>query len=790
MKRETRNKKRTDQNRVATSDSARVLRRRPSIRLFLVVILASAVVFLVPSVGCNSWRSIGRVDSSRGEFLLNDKDSSDLWRASASDESSNDLSIRGQEVGTYEVAPYVDDGAKKTTTFADRFKHMFRKPQRSASVTEGYSSPIPNNYSTPASVRLSSSERSNFADSSRYVKGDASPSETRASLSGMPNSFDASKESFWAKFFRPSRNDRVESEPEPSVERRAGGLAREDGSNDELRRLDRSSYGELQPSGQIYVRKRWTTRDANDATESGAVANRQNAVANRQNDAVDARVANSRNELGALLIRCYDMRRFLPPFDVVEQYYYPSGIVETFSEDETTSAFHSVGPYRSRSYSPVVDATTDASIAQTSPYSSPTARSVYAAPNVARMPKTDADESESQVSDSLERRGEFSWFDFAPGSLTPSEQSPDANLAVNFEESKSLAPSEAPERYEGKTNGYRSADEILDESARRQKNAGAFNAPKSVSYETPANEKDSSLNASSIGNDVFGESSAPSVLDVSAFLGRQDEINGAVVALNSVNERKSENASAPLKREEIEWIKRVKEAIQSLLNERAELKKRGENTSLCDARLRLLYLVVGEYDRQIQTIEDADDPLKVFWQKECDGLETLLHNKLEEIDPVFVAETLRSGLDSFFEICDVQIRKALLVDAPACFGLYEARVKTYRPGEVVYAYAELDYVVDKETPRGHEIAVECRWRLLDSNGNALTEFQTQRCENVAETRLRDVVLNVSVPLSDAIVPNDYLLELEIVDLNARESAAATKRLVVKVAADSVPNARG
>ena len=255
-------------------------------------------------------------------------------------------------------------------------------------------------------------------------------------------------------------------------------------------------------------------------------------------------------------------------------------------------------------------------------------------------------------------------------------------------------------------------------------------------------------------------------------------------APSSLDARKSDAvSSAPLTREEIAWIEQIKNAIQSLLVEREEHKQRGDDVRICDARLRLLYLVIGEYERSIQEIEDESDPLRVFWEKECRGLETLLQNQLEEIDPTFVAERLRSGLDSFSGLCQLRIRKTLLVEAPACYGLFEERVDPYEPGEPLYAYSELDYVTSRETENGFSIDVECRWRLLDAKGTPLTSFETQRCRNLSETKLRDVVLNVSVPLSEELKSGVYLLEIEVSDLNASKPETCVQRLAVRIAAE-------
>lgn len=251
-------------------------------------------------------------------------------------------------------------------------------------------------------------------------------------------------------------------------------------------------------------------------------------------------------------------------------------------------------------------------------------------------------------------------------------------------------------------------------------------------------------------------------------------------APESVDARKSEEAPAPLTQEEIAWIEQIKNAIKSLLAEREEHKRRGDDVRICDARLRLLYLVIGQYERSIHEIQDESDPLRNFWEKECRGLETLLQNQLEEIDPTFVAERLRSGLDSLSSFCQLRIRKMLLVEAPACYGLFEERYDAYESGEALYAYSELDYVTSRDSGEGFAIDVECRWRFLHSDGTPITPFESQRCSNVSETKLRDVVLNVSAPLPEGLEPGVYLLELEVSDLNASKPNPCVQRLTVRV----------
>ncbi|MBQ7110731.1 MAG: hypothetical protein IJO06_05870 [Thermoguttaceae bacterium] len=251
---------------------------------------------------------------------------------------------------------------------------------------------------------------------------------------------------------------------------------------------------------------------------------------------------------------------------------------------------------------------------------------------------------------------------------------------------------------------------------------------------------------------------------------------------NAADERKDAAVAKPLSGDEIAWVEQIKSAIRTLVAERDAKNAAGEDVRRLDARLRLLYLAVDEYDRSIQEIQDDADPLKLFWETERGELETLLQSRLEEIDPTFVAERLRAGLDSLSGLCDLQIRKSALVVAPACFGLYEERAEAFQPGETVFAYAELEYVSCRETEEGRLIDVECRWRILNADGSELTPVETQRCSNLSETKLRDVVLNVSAPLPKDLAPGTYLLETEVVDMNRPDAKPAKERLKLTVVA--------
>ncbi|MGN0931307.1 MAG: hypothetical protein ACI4NP_06340 [Thermoguttaceae bacterium] len=432
-----------------------------------------------------------------------------------------------------------------------------------------------------------------------------------------------------------------------------------------------------------------------------------------------------------------------------------------------------------------------------------------ASPTTPTVP-SDVDET---FRNSLGSRRSFSWFNSdsdendatpdavddsmntaipAPSSVVPPRDEASPSVETHYESTSAPveelpvpgeAPLDAPEPLAAKA-----LDDIVDSAANQdepllsrnlQNNDDVVNSPK-LSGQTIATDL-----ANAIMESVEPEESEcsfreePSVL-TNLIEEKATQLSESAPTPESVEARKGERLSAPITEEEIAWIDQIKNAIQSLLAEREECKKRGDDVRICDARLRLLYLVIGEYERSIQEIEDENDPLRIFWEKECRGLETLLENQLEEIDPAFVADRLRSGLDSLSAFCQLQIRKILLVESPACYGLFKAREDAYLPGETVFAYSELEYVTSRETEEGFAIDVECRWRLLNADGSPRTSFESQRCSNLSETKLRDIVLNVSIPLPETLPAGYYQLEIQTSDLNAEKAWTCVKRLEVQV----------
>ena len=231
------------------------------------------------------------------------------------------------------------------------------------------------------------------------------------------------------------------------------------------------------------------------------------------------------------------------------------------------------------------------------------------------------------------------------------------------------------------------------------------------------------------------------------------------------------------------WKQQIKQAILSLQKICEEKRNKGETCFSEETRLRLLCLSIGHKTDALVVGNCDETPAQNFWVQECKGLDHLL-NAQDSLDSDEIAEQsaliLQSGLDVLNEQSPLRIPKALFVHTPACFGLYKERLARYHAGDTVFAYAELNPVVCRKTETGYEIYLQCDWELQDSEGRTILSCKNQPCTNTSASRLRDIVLNISVVLPASIPAGEYRLNLSVTDYNRQELIPAVTELPLEV----------
>ncbi len=234
------------------------------------------------------------------------------------------------------------------------------------------------------------------------------------------------------------------------------------------------------------------------------------------------------------------------------------------------------------------------------------------------------------------------------------------------------------------------------------------------------------------------------------------------------------------------WKSQTEKAITNLEKKLKEKKDNGLSTHEEEIRLRLLYLATDQYDKAVVCYSDTPEQMQKFWESECRGLAVLLTGNTSGATIGSAAnleqatQLLKNGLEKLQSDVPMTIGKILAVEAPAPFGLYEERTRPYHTGELLFIYAELENVVNKTEDKGEYLSIDCSWELYDKNGKGVIPREVQVCNNRSSSRLRDIVLNISIELPSHLPSGDYILKLAATDRNHNNPTVCTKELPIKI----------
>lgn len=231
-----------------------------------------------------------------------------------------------------------------------------------------------------------------------------------------------------------------------------------------------------------------------------------------------------------------------------------------------------------------------------------------------------------------------------------------------------------------------------------------------------------------------------------------------------------------------DWRAEARRAAERLRDEIDRRCASGELRPAEVARLRLLLVATGDDPAAIGKIAATKPELAEFWEQQCRGLETVIASQENGSNESLQAAAgeLTDSLHTLKTVCPVTIQKALFAEASAPFGLYRPHSGSYQPGATAFVYLELDNIVSKKTKTGYELAVLCRWELLDAQGKPVGERREQLCSNCSASPLKDVVLNIPAELSENLTAGDYAMRIIVQDQNAAQSHEAQSDLALTI----------
>lgn len=233
------------------------------------------------------------------------------------------------------------------------------------------------------------------------------------------------------------------------------------------------------------------------------------------------------------------------------------------------------------------------------------------------------------------------------------------------------------------------------------------------------------------------------------------------------------------------WKEQTSKAITHLEKEIEKKQKTGSSVSEEQARLRLLYLAVDEHEKAVADLPKDADAISRFWESECRGLSELLNGRsdakasgIPRIEEA--ANHFQEGLDSLRRETPIRIRKILFTEAPAPFGLYTEKTNPISAGDQICIYAELENVISKQTKTGEDLSIACSWEITDPKGKSILPLHEQECKTHSGSKLRDIVLNISVNLPEKLLPGEYTFHLTVSDRNNPKDLKETRPLGFRI----------
>lgn len=226
------------------------------------------------------------------------------------------------------------------------------------------------------------------------------------------------------------------------------------------------------------------------------------------------------------------------------------------------------------------------------------------------------------------------------------------------------------------------------------------------------------------------------------------------------------------------WRDDVHRAVDRLREEIDRQAAEGTLRPMEAARLRLLMLAVGDSTNSAAKIASTNPTLHSFWDKQLNGLRILLDSSGEGPTLEIAERELDESLSWLRTTCPAKIKKALLVQESASFGLYVPHDGGYAPGEKAHVYLELGNISSYPVDQEYEIAVQCRWELYDAQNQLVLPASEQLCASRSSSSLEDIVLNIPVTLPPSTSRGDYRLLVSVRDHHSRAVAETRTELVV------------
>ena len=226
----------------------------------------------------------------------------------------------------------------------------------------------------------------------------------------------------------------------------------------------------------------------------------------------------------------------------------------------------------------------------------------------------------------------------------------------------------------------------------------------------------------------------------------------------------------------LDWQVHVQQAAQDLQSQVQPVPGSPDEVNQ-HMRLRLLQLLAGNQDAALAPIPGATAPQQDYWNHQLFAVSTYLDSSSQPDTKRRAAGSL-THLDQarakLAELATLQVRSLAFVQSVDGFGSYNVLEETsFRPGEEVTLYAEIDNFSSESTKDGHRTKLSTNYEIVDEKGKRVDNAQFPEVEDLCKTKRRDFHMQYTIPLPTRIYPDNYQLRLIVTDQQSHKIGQAS-----------------
>ena len=233
--------------------------------------------------------------------------------------------------------------------------------------------------------------------------------------------------------------------------------------------------------------------------------------------------------------------------------------------------------------------------------------------------------------------------------------------------------------------------------------------------------------------------------------------------------------------EAAKWSGHLAAAIQDL-----EQQTRTSPQSTAEAQrhsmLRLLYLVANRQEDALRPITGVSPTQQDFWSSQVFGLATYLDDteipdmrrRAAEAKRHLTEATAKLG-----QMATLSVRNLAICSEVTSFGVFEQfDPSTFKPGQEVLLYAEVDNFRSESTKKGYHTALRSSYLILDSRGQRVASNEFAVVHDYCRNPRRDFFVRYFVTLPERIYDGEYTLQLMIEDAQSNELGQSSMKFEI------------